>query len=196
MTRAAKQKLAHVQAFLPVPGIERETLDERVGGDEWSTDKEFFFEVDAVYGFVRDLAAAPWSAKCASYFSKKDSAFNHPWNDVEGWQWLNMPYSEVDRWVERAIEQACLGARIGMLPPARTDRPWYRKFFEAWPEGGYLRDTRVIDRPWGFGVENRFERLVVQVHFVARRLSHRHENGTRIQSPMPTLFVTLQPGVR
>lgn len=92
------------------------------GEDAWETPQDFFDTLDAEFGFELDVCALPTSAKCARYFTPETDAFAHDWR---GACWMNPPYSEIGRWIERADQAARDGATVVALIPARTDTAWW-----------------------------------------------------------------------
>lgn len=52
---------------------------------------------------------------------------------------INPPYSETERWVDRAIEEAKKGKVITMLLASRTDTEWFNKLVQA---GSYFTFIR------------------------------------------------------
>lgn len=49
------------------------------------------------------------------------------------WQKLNFvnpPYSEIDKWVDKAIEESKKAKETTLLIPARTDTQWFKKLYD------------------------------------------------------------------
>lgn len=43
---------------------------------------------------------------------------------------VNPPYSQISKWVDKAIEEAEKGKVTHLLVPARTDTKWFKKLFD------------------------------------------------------------------
>lgn len=130
---SAEQALAALDAGAPVrPTVDAHREVKRTGGlavhfstgeDEWATPQEFFDLLDAEFGFDLDVCAQPNSAKCARFFTPDDDGLVQEWSGV---CWMNPPYSECARWVEKAHHAAAAGATVVALIPARPDtRYWW-----------------------------------------------------------------------
>lgn len=44
---------------------------------------------------------------------------------------VNPPYKEIDKWIDKALREREKGKEILFLIPARTDTKWFRKLYEA-----------------------------------------------------------------
>lgn len=49
------------------------------------------------------------------------------WGDCA---FCNPPYSEVSKWVDKAIKECFFGCDVWLLVPARTDTRWFKKLYE------------------------------------------------------------------
>lgn len=47
--------------------------------------------------------------------------------DWKNWNFVNPPYSQIDKWVSKAIEEGNKGNWSIMLLPVRTDTKWFKK---------------------------------------------------------------------
>lgn len=90
--------------------------------DEWETPQWLFDILDAEFGFELDVCASARNAKCEDYFTIEDDALACEWRGV---CWMNPPYSEIDEWMEKALESSKDGATVVCLVPARTDVGWF-----------------------------------------------------------------------
>jgi site-specific DNA-methyltransferase (adenine-specific) len=95
--------------------------------DEWSTPNWLFDLLDAECAFTRDACAKKENAKCQRYFSPEVDGLNQEWPPGEV-LWLNPPYSDCARWVEKAYLSALAGATVVCLIPARTDTIYWHRF--------------------------------------------------------------------
>lgn len=91
--------------------------------DEWETPQDLFDELDAEFGFHRDVCATEANAKCAAFLSPEIDGLAQPWIGV---CWMNPPYGDAIRyWVEKAWTEAERGATVVCLLPARVDTGWW-----------------------------------------------------------------------
>lgn len=101
--------------------------------------------------FAWDLAATEDNAVSDYLFDPAQDALSQDWSDVDGWQWLNPPYSDISPWVERAYHMSQLGARIAVLVPASTGANWWRLWVHQ-KAAVYLLNGRLIfvghDKPY------------------------------------------------
>lgn len=96
--------------------------------DEWSTPKEFVQLLEKRLGkFELDPCATEENAVCDRFYSKEQNGLSLDWK--EKLIFVNPPYSEVSKWVEKACEEYRKhGNTIAMLIPARTDTKWWHKY--------------------------------------------------------------------
>jgi phage N-6-adenine-methyltransferase len=95
----------------------------RSRSDEWATPWDLFARLDAEFHFTLDVCATAGNAKCQRYFTKADDGLAQTWS---GYAWCNPPYSEVARWMAKALEAARTTAELVVcLVPARTDTAWW-----------------------------------------------------------------------
>ena len=83
--------------------------------------------------FAFDYAADATNAKAAVYWSKQnDSLSKSPveWahKTLDGWGWLNPPFSRIGPWAKLCAESAELGAHILLLVPAAVGSNWFRDY--------------------------------------------------------------------
>lgn len=78
-----------------------------------------------IEAFSIDLAATPTNAVASTYYTVADNALVQPWTS-DGVAWLNPEFADIGPWVQRAAEQAALGAKIAMLVPAAVGSNWWR----------------------------------------------------------------------
>lgn len=98
------------------------------GDVEIGTPDVVYLPLHREFNFTFDLAATPQNTKCARFFTQEDNALVQPWpRGIDVWSWLNPPYSRsVWRWVDKAVEEAALGANIGMLLNANVEQEWFQ----------------------------------------------------------------------
>lgn len=71
--------------------------------DEWRTPRWLFERAQRVFGlFHLDAAASKQNALCPRYYTREDDGLSQEWIDGT---WCNPPYSNINPWVDHAIEQ-------------------------------------------------------------------------------------------
>lgn len=98
--------------------------------DEWATPEEIFAPLDTEFGFVLDVAAQSWNAKCTRFLTPALDGLTGDW-PVMGAVWLNPPYSEIALWLAKAREQSARGATVVCLVPCSPDRHWWADHVEG-----------------------------------------------------------------
>lgn len=96
--------------------------------DEWATPQDFYDKLNEKYKFVFDLACSKDHCKTADGFTIEENSLEQDWHDINGWLWLNPPYSKCKEFVDKAWFEMTLGAKIVMLIPSRTDTKWFHNF--------------------------------------------------------------------
>ena len=142
---------------------------------DYGTPPEFLSAVRKrlhIQNFFLDIAASPDNAVCDNYLTEENNALSavydwlpadHPY--TQEWGWLNPPFNNIAPWVEKASQQAKLGAHIAMLVPASVGANWWRDYVEAFAyqsflngritfvgcEDPYPKDCALLlYTPWGF----------------------------------------------
>ena len=98
--------------------------------DLWQTPKEVFEYLNKDFNFSCDVAASAENALCDNYISADDNALSldKDWSRVN---WCNPPFSNIDPWVSKAIEQRKKGNTTVMLLPSDTSVKWFKKAFNS-----------------------------------------------------------------
>jgi site-specific DNA-methyltransferase (adenine-specific) len=86
-------------------------------GNEYSTPQAVFNYFNKIYNFTHDLAASDLNYKCNNYFTMENDSLSKDWHKLEGYLWLNPPYSPLRPWIEKAQKEADLGAKVCLLVP-------------------------------------------------------------------------------
>lgn len=98
-----------------------------INKDEWRTPKWLFDALDNEFRFILDPAATENNTLCEWYFDKEEDGLRSPWF---GNVFVNPPYSQLKKWVEKGYEEARNNKkveRVVMLVPARSDtQAWWR----------------------------------------------------------------------
>lgn len=102
----------------------------KTGSDVWETPKHVFDWAQNQWGpYVLDACANQDNTKCAGFYTAEQDSLKQPW---VGNVWCNPPYSELLKWVKKAIcetEMVC-GATVTMLIPARTDTKAFKLIWQ------------------------------------------------------------------
>lgn len=103
--------------------------------DEWETPDWLFSRLDMEFDIDWDVCAADGLSKVPSC----------NWNGLHGrdalaidWVahfpgasmvfWMNPPYSEIKKWMEKAYTESLDGCTVVCLVPARTDTAWWHDY--------------------------------------------------------------------
>lgn len=105
--------------------------------DFWRTPSDCFHALDREFNFGLDLAADAQNHLCTQWFgpgSPNEDALTTDWWECGFFAhttdaaFLNMPYSQCERWLARVVEQIqqCPGCVIVCLLPYTPDTKWWR----------------------------------------------------------------------
>ena len=92
---------------------------------DWETPDEIFIPLNKEFEFTLDVCASAKNAKCDNYYTIKDNALKLPWT---GTCWMNPPYGQKKRWIEKAYKESLNGALVVCLVPARTNTNWWHDY--------------------------------------------------------------------
>jgi phage N-6-adenine-methyltransferase len=93
---------------------------------DWKTPKWLFEALSGTFGpFVLDAAASKANALCSEFFDEETNGLLQPWG--AGPTWVNPPFNSMDKWVDKAIEEAHEGAKAVMLGPANVSTRWFHR---------------------------------------------------------------------
>lgn len=99
------------------------------GSDEWTTPRPLFDALHQEFTFGLDAAATPDNALCPLYLTESMDALTVDWtHGMHGAAvYCNPPYSQIDQFVTRAVEQAQnFNLTVVLLIPARPERKVWR----------------------------------------------------------------------
>lgn len=96
--------------------------------DEWRTPPFVFEYVKRRQWIDVDLAASHQNALLGVYLTRDDDALQQDWSRIGNAGWCNPPYSGVDPWLEKAIDEATKGFTTVMLLPAPNGEDRYGRF--------------------------------------------------------------------
>ena len=93
--------------------------------DERETPDEVYAALDKEFGFTRDVCASHVNRKHVPYWTIEDDALTKRWHGV---CWMNPPYSQTARWMQKAYEESRRGATVVCLVPSATDTGWWHNY--------------------------------------------------------------------
>jgi site-specific DNA-methyltransferase (adenine-specific) len=95
--------------------------------DEWSTPQWLFDLLDTEFHFTVDVCANSRNAKCKRFFSPEMDGLKQEWPLGEVC-WMNPPFSDCARSIEKAYLSSLAGVTVVCLVPARTDTIYWHRF--------------------------------------------------------------------
>jgi phage N-6-adenine-methyltransferase len=107
--------------------IALKTLDSQ----EWETPHDLFDKLNKEFHFDLDPCATKENAKCPSYYTKTQNGLEQDWF---GNVFVNPPFREVAKWVEKAYNEvrARRAKIVVLLIAARTDTRWFHKYLRPY----------------------------------------------------------------
>ena len=95
--------------------------------DDWETPQDLFDELDDEFHFTLDPCADETNYKCDKYYTEEDNGLIQSWKGET--VFCNPPYSEIDKWVEKAFyETKNPGTLVVLLIPSRTDTRYFHNY--------------------------------------------------------------------
>lgn len=95
--------------------------------DEWATPQAIFEELDKEFHFDLDAAASDDNHKCDRYFTLENSGLSQNWGGCR--VFCNPPYSQIDKWVEKAFRETRNdNTLVVLLIPSRTDTRYFHNY--------------------------------------------------------------------
>jgi len=106
--------------------------------DTWTTPKVFYDKLNDEFNFTLDAAASKLTTLVEDNWygldhedTDRQDAIKCDWfGDSNGGAiWLNPPYGRtLNRWLEKAGQEASKGATVVCLVPSRTDTKWWHNY--------------------------------------------------------------------
>jgi len=91
--------------------------------DEWSTPEDLYQILDDEFRFTLDPCSSDLNCKTARHYTMLDDGLAQSWaGEIV---FMNPPYSEVDQWMAKALDEGKNGATVVALVPSRTDVGWF-----------------------------------------------------------------------
>jgi phage N-6-adenine-methyltransferase len=128
---------------------------------DWETPQTFFDAINAEFGFVLDVAASDYNAKCERFLTAEQDSLQCEWGSP---CWMNPPYgrgTDVYSWVHKAYRLSQDGGTAVCLLPASTDTKWFHDFAMRSSEVRFIRDRLWFGRNGNSARANHANILVV-----------------------------------
>lgn len=107
--------------------------------DEWYTPEAFFKECEKeVWKFDLDPCCTPETKKWEKFFTKENDWLSQEWF----WNvFVNPPYSNISKWVEKCSRERERVSSIYLLIPARTDTRYFHDYLykKEWVELRFIK---------------------------------------------------------
>lgn len=95
--------------------------------DEWATPQDVFDKLNCEFHFDLDPCATVNNHKTDWYFTAEQDGLDQNWGGHK--VFCNPPYSEIDKWVEKAWRESRQDyTTVVLLIPARTDTRYFHNF--------------------------------------------------------------------
>jgi len=95
--------------------------------DEWETPQDLFDELNEEFHFDLDPCCTAENHKCETYFTLENNGLTKNWGGYR--VWCNPPYSEIDKWVEKAYRETRNdNTLVVLLIPSRTDTRYFHNY--------------------------------------------------------------------
>lgn len=94
--------------------------------EDYPTPIELFKKYDDEFHFNLDPCASPANAKCDRFFTYHDNGLAQDWGKAI--VWMNPPYNDMLRWMNKAYLASRSGATVVCLVPSRTSTQWWHKY--------------------------------------------------------------------
>ena len=93
--------------------------------ESWETPESVFRPLDDEFHFTLDVCATPENTKCRRFLTRQEDGLSQNWSGV---CWMNPPFGEQRKWVEKAYQEAQRGCIVVCLLPARTNTKWWYNY--------------------------------------------------------------------
>jgi len=101
------------------------------GSDSWSTPAAVYYDLDKDFNFNFDPCPLNTRVKLENTLFPEENiteVFNGLAAEWGTSTFCNPPYSEIDKWIEKAVIEKDKGKSIVLLIPSRTDTRWFHKY--------------------------------------------------------------------
>ena len=86
-----------------------------IHGNIFETPQRLFDSLNNEFNFTTDLACNYENKKCLQYYTEDQDSLTKDWHKLDGWLFLNPPYSPLKPWIQKAQRENKLGAKIDVL---------------------------------------------------------------------------------
>lgn len=98
--------------------------------DSWRTPPWLFAWLDDRFRFDIDLAASDDNCLVDKFFTVDTDALARPWSKLGRRGFLNCPYSKIDPWVDKAVDEQARGFLTVMVMPSFNGEERFQTIFE------------------------------------------------------------------
>ena len=92
---------------------------------DWETPDDVFIPLDREFEFTLDVCATAENTKCEKYFDSEIDGLSQDWKGI---CWMNPPFGQQKKWVEKAYNESKNGTVVVCLLPARTNTNWWHDY--------------------------------------------------------------------
>lgn len=93
--------------------------------DSWRTPLYLFRAARMRWDIEADAAATLGNSLCRIFF---EDGLNTDWHRRARWVWCNPPYSEIERWVAKAMLESYMGCGSVLLIPTHNGTQWWSQY--------------------------------------------------------------------
>lgn len=106
--------------------------------DLWETPTKLFTQLNQEFNFTLDLAANSSNYFTTGYLS---DSLNKDWHTLEGWLWLNPPYSRgnINNFMQKVSNEHLKGANIVTLTRLDPSTDWFKHYVD-----GVAKEVRML----------------------------------------------------
>ncbi len=116
--------------------------------DHWETPWPLVKGLEEEFGpFQLDPCATAENRKAEGWWTERDDGLKQGWYGLR--TFCNPPYSTIDLWIRKAVEEQAKGTLVVMLLPVRTDRDWWHDLVQPHAEVRFLRGRQRFIGPDG-----------------------------------------------
>jgi DNA (cytosine-5)-methyltransferase 1 len=97
-------------------------------GNIFETPRWLYNSLDKEFNFTHDLACLRENCKAPKgLYDGEVNSLEQDWHKLDGWLWLNPPYSPLKPWIEKCQKESRLGAKIVALVPPHISTRYFSK---------------------------------------------------------------------
>lgn len=96
--------------------------------DEWATPYWVYDRLNKRFNFQLDPCANEDNFKCVDWYNKEINGLNQEWSVNYKSVFVNPPYSDIKKWVEKCYNESLNGCTVVMLIPARIDTTYWHDY--------------------------------------------------------------------